>query len=344
MAWVVEPQPPRDQTRRAKPARVGCLRSHSNTPGRPGAGGAAGGETGPGGVGGRPPASRFSAIIVIVTSRDENGRLKPVPLDDAGGGAGQVEMPFAIVQGAPLTELPKDLYIPPAALEVFLEAFEGPLDLLLHLIKRQNLDILDIPITQITEQYMRYVELMKELRLDLAGEYLVMAATLAEIKSKMLLPRPADEEEEDPRADLIRRLRDYERYKQAAQDLNALPRLERDIFGALIEFPDKSARIKPPEVSMDALLRAFAEVLQRSEAFSHHHVQREPLSVRERMTLILDGINIKDFKEFQEFFTVEEGRAGVIVVFLALLELLKEALIEVAQNDLNGPIYIKAAA
>lgn len=344
MARVVEPQPPRDQTRRANPALVGCLRSHSNTPGRPGAAGAVGGETGSVVAGERHPAGCFSATIAIVTSRDENGRLKPVPLDDASGGAGQVEMPFAIVQGAPLTELPKDLYIPPAALEVFLEAFEGPLDLLLHLIKRQNLDILDIPIAQITEQYMRYVELMKELRLDLAGEYLVMAATLAEIKSRMLLPRTAEEEEEDPRADLIRRLRDYERYKQAAQDLNALPRLERDIFGALIEFPDKSARIKPPEVPMDALLRAFAEVLQRSEAFSHHHVQREPLSVRERMTIILDGINIKDFKEFQDFFTVEEGRAGVIVVFLALLELLKEALIEVAQNDLNGPIYIKAAA
>ena len=305
--------------------------------------GAAGGEAGPEGGPAPALADRFSAIIAIVTSRDENRRLKSVPLDDSGG-AGQVEMPFAIVQGAPLTELPKDLYIPPAALEVFLEAFEGPLDLLLHLIKRQNLDILDIPITQITEQYMRYVELMKELRLDLAGEYLVMAATLAEIKSRMLLPRTEEAEEEDPRADLIRRLRDYERYKQAAQDLNALPRLERDIFGALSEFPDKSARIKPPEVPMDALLRAFAEVLQRSEAFSHHHVQREPLSVRERMTIILDGINIKDFKEFQEFFTVEEGRAGVIVVFLALLELLKEALIEVAQNDLNGPIYIKAAA
>ena len=340
MARVVEPQLPRGQTRRAKPARVGCLRSHSNTPGRLGAAGAVSGETGPGAA----PAGCFSATIATVTSRDENGRLKPVPPDDASGGAGQVEMPFAIVQGAPLTELPKDLYIPPAALEVFLEAFEGPLDLLLHLIKRQNLDILDIPIAQITEQYMRYVELMKELRLDLAGEYLVMAATLAEIKSRMLLPRAAEEEEEDPRADLIRRLRDYERYKQAAQDLNALPRLERDIFGALIEFPDKSARIKPPEVPMDALLRAFAEVLQRSEAFSHHHVQREPLSVRERMTIILDGINIKDFKELQDFFTVEEGRAGVIVVFLALLELLKEALIEVAQNDLNGPIYIKAAA
>lgn len=304
---------------------------------------AAGGEAGRGRRREPTLAGRFSAIIAIVTSRDENRRLKSVPLDDSGG-AGQVEMPFAIVQGAPLTELPKDLYIPPAALEVFLEAFEGPLDLLLHLIKRQNLDILDIPITQITEQYMRYVELMKELRLDLAGEYLVMAATLAEIKSRMLLPRAEEAEEEDPRADLIRRLRDYERYKQAAQDLNALPRLERDIFGALIEFPDKSARIKPPEVPMDALLRAFAEVLERSEAFSHHHVQREPLSVRERMTIILDGLNIKDFKEFQEFFTVEEGRAGVIVVFLALLELLKEALIEVAQNDLNGPIYIKAAA
>ena len=253
-------------------------------------------------------------------------------------------MPFAIVQGAPITELPKDLYIPPDALEVFLEAFEGPLDLLLYLIKRQNLDILDIPIAKITDQYMRYIELMDELQLELAGEYLLMAAMLAEIKSRMLLPRPqTQEEEEDPRAELVRRLQEYERYKQAAAEIDQLPRYERDVFGVIIEFPDRMAEVKKPEVSMDSMLKIFADVLQRAELFSHHHVQREPLSVRERMTFILDRINAQDFTDFKDLFTVTEGRAGVIVTLLAVLELIKEALIEMVQNEINGPIYIKAA-
>ena len=257
----------------------------------------------------------------------------------------QAEMPFAIVQGAPITELPKDLYIPPDALEVFLEAFEGPLDLLLYLIKRQNLDILDIPIAKITDQYMRYIELMDELQLELAGEYLLMAAMLAEIKSRMLLPRPqTQEEEEDPRAELVRRLQEYERYKQAAAEIDQLPRYERDVFGVIIEFPDRMAEVKKPEVSMDSMLKIFADVLQRAELFSHHHVQREPLSVRERMTFILDRINAQDFTDFKDLFTVTEGRAGVIVTLLAVLELIKEALIEMVQNEINGPIYIKAAA
>ncbi len=260
------------------------------------------------------------------------------------GNAGQVEMPFAVVQGSPLTEIPKDLYIPPDALEVFLEAFEGPLDLLLYLIKRQNLDILDIPIAQVTEQYMRYIEVMEELHLELAGEYLVMAAMLAEIKSRMLLPLPAEDEEEDPRAELSRRLQEYQRYKQAAEYINALPRLERDISGTIIDFPDKSTRIKPPEVPLAVILRKFAEVLQRAEAFSHHRIQREPLPVRERMALILDKVNSSDFTNFGDFFAVEEGRSGVIVVLLAILELLKESLIDIVQNEINGPIYIKAAA
>ena len=256
----------------------------------------------------------------------------------------QAEMPFAIVQGAPITELPKDLYIPPDALEVFLEAFEGPLDLLLYLIKRQNLDILDIPIARITEQYMRYIELMEDLQLELAGEYLLMAAMLAEIKSRMLLPRPqTQEEEEDPRAELVRRLQEYERYKQAAAEIDQLPRYERDVFGVIIEFPDRMAEVKKPEVSMDSMLKIFADVLQRAELFSHHHVQREPLSVRERMTFILDRINAQDFTDFKDLFTVTEGRAGVIVTLLAVLELIKEALIEMVQNEINGPIYIKAA-
>jgi segregation and condensation protein A len=256
----------------------------------------------------------------------------------------QSEMPFAIVQGSPITELPKDLYIPPDALEVFLEAFEGPLDLLLYLIKRQNLDILDIPIARITDQYMRYIELMEELQLELAGEYLLMAAMLAEIKSRMLLPRPQEAaDEEDPRAELVRRLQEYERYKQAAAEIDQLPRLERDVFGIIIDFPDRFAEMKKPEVSMDSILKVFADVLRRAELFTHHHIQREPLSVRERMSIILEKINPREFTDFSHLFTVEEGRAGVIVTLLAILELIRESLIELVQNEINGPIYIKAA-
>ena len=257
----------------------------------------------------------------------------------------QAEMPFAIVQGEPISELPRDLYIPPDALEIFLEAFEGPLDLLLYLIKRQNLDILDIPIAQITAQYMQYIELMEVLQLELAGEYLVMAAMLAEIKSRMLLPKPpGEEEEEDPRAELVRRLLEYERYKQAADDLDSLPRLERDVFGTIVEFPDKSIRHDPPQVSLDSLLKVFAEVLTRAELFSNHHITREPLSVRERMSIVLERVTANDFLEFRDLFTLEEGRAGVIVALLAILELLKSALIEMVQNEINGPIYVKAAS
>ncbi len=223
--------------------------------------------------------------------------------------ADQEEMPFAIVQGAPVTEMPKDLYIPPDALEIFLEAFEGPLDLLLYLIKRQNIDILDIPIAQITIQYMRYIELMDELQLELAGEYLLMAAMLAEIKSRMLLPRPrGDNDEDDPRAELIRRLQEYEQYKQAAEDLDTLPRYERDIFGTIIEFPDRLVRQEPPEVSLDSILKVFAEVLVRAEMFSRHHIQRESLSVRERMTMVLDNISADGFTDFKDLFAVEEGQ------------------------------------
>ena len=253
-------------------------------------------------------------------------------------------MPFAIVQGAPVTEVPKDLYIPPYALEVFLEAFEGPLDLLLYLIKRQNLNILDIPIAKITDQYMRYIELMEELQLELAGEYLVMAAMLAEIKSRMLLPRAEEgEDEEDPRAELVRRLQEYERYKQAAEDLDALHRYGRDVFGTVIEFPYRSQRTNPPEVSLDNILAAFAEVLKRAEMYSHHHVMREPLSVRERMTMILEVVRAEEYTDFRALFRVEEGKAGVIVALLAVLELLKESLIDMVQNEINGPIYVKAA-
>lgn len=261
------------------------------------------------------------------------------------GTADQGEMPFALVQGAPVTELPKDLYIPPDALEVFLEAFEGPLDLLLYLIKKQNLDILDIPLTKITEQYMSYIDLMETLQLELAGEYLLMAAMLAEIKSRMLLPRQTEEaEEEDPRAELIRRLQEYERYKQAAEKMDELPRYERDLFATVAEFPGRKINHEPPQVSMDAILQAFAEVLKRAEMYSHHLVNREVLSVRERMGIVLDKVNPEDFTDFNELFTVEEGRSGVIVSLLAILQLVKDALIQLVQNETNGPIYVKAAS
>ncbi len=256
----------------------------------------------------------------------------------------QKEMPFAIVQGAPVTELPKDLYIPPDALEVFLEAFEGPLDLLLYLIKKQNLDILDIPLAKITEQYMTYIELMDFMQLELAGEYLLMAAMLAEIKSRMLLPRQVeDEDEEDPRAELIRRLQEYERYKQAAEKLDELPRVERDLHKVVAEFPYKNTNQPPPDVSMDSILRVFAEVLRRADMFSHHMVHREALSVRERMASVLDKVNPETFTDFSDLFKVEEGRAGVIVSLLAILQLVKDSLIHLVQNEENGPIYVKAA-
>jgi segregation and condensation protein A len=259
--------------------------------------------------------------------------------------ASQNEMPFALVQGSPITELPKDLYIPPDALEVFLEAFEGPLDLLLYLIKKQNLDILDIPLTKITEQYMSYIEMMEILQLELAGEYLLMAAMLAEIKSRMLLPRQTEEEdEEDPRAELIRRLQEYERYKQAAENLNELPRVERDLFATVAEFPGRKINQKPPEVSMEAILRVFSEVIKRADMFSHHMIKREALSVRERMAIVLDKVGTEKFTDFEELFSVEEGRGGVIVSLLAILQLVKDSLIQLVQNETNGPIYVKAAS
>ncbi len=258
----------------------------------------------------------------------------------------QEEMPFAVVQGAPWTVLPKDLYIPPDALEVFLDAFEGPLDLLIYLIRRQNLDVLDIPIARITEQYMEYVDLMKELRLELAAEYLVMAAMLAEIKSKMLLPRQEDEEaeEDDPRAELIRRLQEYERYKQAAEDLDELPRLERDQFQVEAEMQHKKQEQKLPDVDLREMLLALKDVMHRADMFSSHHVQMEPLSVRERMSLVLGAINSESFTDFVELFDVEEGRMGVVVTFLSILELIKDGLIVMVQVDPFGPIHVKAAS
>ena len=253
------------------------------------------------------------------------------------------EAPLAIVRGTPLTEVPKDLYIPPDALEIFLETFEGPLDLLLYLIKRQNLDILDIPIAEITRQYVEYVEIVKELRLEIAAEYLVMAAMLAEIKSRMLLPRhPEFEEEEDPRAELVRRLREYERYKQAAEDLDEFPRIGRDLFDVKVEASEIPVIKRHPPVRLQDLIFAVRDVMERAEMFSHHHVQLEPLSVRERMSQILAAVRTQGFTDFTILFTPEEGRRGVVVSLLAILELVRESLIDLVQAKPFGPIHIKA--
>lgn len=255
----------------------------------------------------------------------------------------QSQEPLARVYGQAFEELPQDLYIPPDALEVFLDAFEGPLDLLLYLIRKQNIDILDIPVAEITRQYMGYVELMKAVRLELAAEYLVMAAMLAEIKSRMLLPRSveAEAEEDDPRAELIRRLQEYERFKQAAEELDALPRVGRELFVAQLAAPGARARTLLPAVSLEELLLAMAGVLRRAELFGSHQVTREPLSTRERMSEVLDRLQGGAFVAFVALFRAEEGRLGVVVTFMAILELIKESLVELVQNEPFAPIHVR---
>ncbi len=250
---------------------------------------------------------------------------------------------IAKVSGQPFTRIPPDLYIPPDALEVFLEAFEGPLDLLLYLIQRQNLNILDIPIAAITRQYMEYLALMQELRLELAAEYLVMAAWLAEIKSRWLLPRPASAaaEELDPRTELVRRLQEYERFQQAAQALDALPRWERDCFPASAE-PVQHDRVRiPPPVNLADLLEALREVMTRAELFIRHPIHRELLSVRERMSQVLEQLDTLRFTAFTALFRPEEGRMGIVVTFMAVLELLREALLELVQTEPFAPIHVR---
>jgi segregation and condensation protein A len=263
-------------------------------------------------------------------------------LNVAGVGI-QQEWPFAVVQGAPLLTLPQDLYIPPDALEVFLDAFEGPLDLLLYLIKRQNLDILDIPVAAITEQYMEYVDLMTELRLELAAEYLVMAAMLAEIKSRMLLPRSTleDGEDLDPRAELIRRLQEYERFKQAAENLDALPRLERDVFIAHAGIPPGHVQRTPPDVDLRDLLLALRGVLARADLFTSHRVEKESLSLRERMSQVMERLRGGGFHDFTGLFDLAEGRPGVVVTFLAMLELIKSSILELVQAEPFAPIHVR---
>jgi segregation and condensation protein A len=257
----------------------------------------------------------------------------------------QVEMPFAMVLGERMTEMPRDLYIPPQAMEVFLDAFEGPLDLLLYLIRRQNLNILDIPIAEITRQYMKYISVMTDMQLDLAGEYLVMAATLAEIKSRMLLPRATvepDGTEADPRAELVRRLQEYERFKQAALRLDEVPRLERDHWIASAEMSERRVVRVLPDITLKEMLLAFRDVAVRSDMFAHHHIRREPLSVRARMSDILSNLSSDVFVEFVSLFQPEEGRMGVAVTFVAILELIREGLLEIVQNEAYGPIHVRA--
>jgi segregation and condensation protein A len=271
--------------------------------------------------------------------------LEAIPAPPGEQGEFATPPPLALVRGTPLVEVPRDLYIPPDALEVVLEAFAGPLDLLLYLIKRHGLDVLDIPIAEVTRQYMEYVELMKELKLELAAEYLVMAATLAEIKSRMLLPRPASTAaEEDPRAELVRRLQEYERIKRAAEDLDGLPRMGRDLLATVIEAPGAAGLRPPPVVGLPELLQALRELMARSDLFAHHHVRREPLSVRERMSRVLERLSAGGFLELGDCLEPGEGRAGVVVTLLALLELLKDALIELVQAEPFGRIHLRAVA
>lgn len=259
--------------------------------------------------------------------------------------ARQQEMPFALVQGEPMTQLPMDLYIPPDALEVILEQFEGPLDLLLYLIRKQNLDILEVNVSEITLQYMGYIDMMSSIHLEMAGEYLVMAAMLAEIKSRMLLPRSKDggeEEEGDPRAELIRRLQEYERFKKAAEEMEELPRMGRDNFIARVDAPEKIQQLVHPDVDMKELMLAMGAIVRRAQMFEKHEVAKEVLSTRERMSSILAILKGGHFVNFADLFTPEEGRLGVVVTFLAMLELIKESLLDIVQHELLGPIHVKA--
>lgn len=255
------------------------------------------------------------------------------------------EATIALIGGEPLAEIPKDLYIPPDALRIILESFQGPLDLLLYLIRKQNIDILEVNVAQITEQYMKYVDLMKNLQLELAAEYLVMAATLAEIKSRMLLPRSDehDDEEDDPRAALIRRLQEYERFKTAAEDLDELPRVDRDTFIAQPQHFEPIRKSSHPDVELGELCLAFGEVLKRASMFESHQIAREHLSTRERMTAVLDHLKGSDkLVKFSELFRLEEGRAGVVVTFLAIMELIKESLLDIVQVEAFGEIRVRA--
>jgi segregation and condensation protein A len=252
--------------------------------------------------------------------------------------------PVVRIYGEPLVEMPTDLYIPPDALEVLLDAFQGPLDLLLYLIRKENLDVLDIPMAPLTRQYLEYVELMRAKNLELAAEYLVMAAMLIEIKSRMLLPRPAAAaEEEDPRAELVRRLLEYEQMKKAAQDLDALPQLGRDVLAVSV-LVERAAAERLPDVHPRDLAEAWRTLLVRARMSRHHRVAREELSVREHMSQILRRLKEARVLEFAELFDPARGVAVLVVTFLALLELARETLIDVTQSGAFAPIYLRIHA
>ncbi|MGX5913652.1 segregation and condensation protein A [Aliidiomarina sp. Khilg15.8] len=260
--------------------------------------------------------------------------------------AEQQSLPLGFVRGEPVLEQPENLYIPPDALELMLDTFSGPMDLLLYLIRRQQLDILDLPVLDITRQYMAYVEVMHELKLELAADYLVMAAMLMEIKSRLLLPKPPveDEDEADPRAELVRRLREYEIIREGAAQLDQQPQQERDFFVASVDVPMDDTPPAPPEVALDELVKALSSVMQQVDAQQHHHISRETLSTRERMSQILDLLQQQARLEFSAVFTRIEGRAGAVVSFLALLELNKEGMIRLTQAANFSVIYIERAA
>ena len=272
------------------------------------------------------------------SSPDEHGDVAAADFPDA--------TPLARIMGSPVHNLPDDLYIPPDALEVFLETFEGPLDLLLYLIRRQGFSILDIPMADITRQYIAYIEMMGELKIELAAEYLLMAAILAEIKSRLLLPRPteADQEEHDPRAELVRRLQEYERFKAAAQDLDGLTRCERDVHEVSADTSVIKINKVYPEVGLEEVLQAFRDVLNRADRLTHHHIQREPLSVRERMSAILSKLQAHAMLPFGALFERDEGRAGAVVSLLAILEMSKERIIEILQDEPLGPLLVRPLA
>jgi len=251
-------------------------------------------------------------------------------------------VPIARIHGEPVLVVPEDLYIPPDALEVFLETFEGPLDLLLYLIRKNNLDVLDIQMAKLTAQYLEYVELMRTSQLELAAEYLLMAAVLIEIKSRMLLPRPriASDDADDPRAELVRRLLEYEKMKLAAQKLNELPQLGRD-FQALQVWIEQTSEVRLPEVRAEDLRDAWLTIVARARVMAHHRITREQLSVRERMTRVLRHLRDAQYVEFQELFDPTQGVAEVVVTFLAILELTREGLVDLTQQAAFSPIYVR---
>ncbi|WP_343032268.1 ScpA family protein [Marinicella rhabdoformis] len=277
---------------------------------------------------------------VDIEAIDAEDHAAPLPKEPQ-----QQEMPFAVVEGRPYTTMPTDLYIPPDALEVILEAFEGPLDLLLYLIRRQNLDILHIPILDITKQYVEYIELMHKLNFELAAEYLVMAAMLAEIKSRMLLPKQESEEEDeaDPRAELIRRLQEYERFKQAAEEIEHMPRLDRDFMVASVYVDKQGFQRDDEAIDLRDLMMAFKEVMARADLKVSHEIEREVLSVRDRMAIVLEALLSEKMVRFGSLFKKSEGKQGALVTFLAILELLKAQSLELVQNTAFGEIYIKSA-